>query len=154
VSDGTQTRDLPDNKLADLLQMVPCGGDWTVVGAVAGPTNAATLTIPALPPEGTNVVVSVEVINGSGLHARGALQFATVQEHTGLDGMVRRLDCALRNLKEAHRHIPPWVPVENDRIIIDRERIELIRTRAQSMAVVARQVEAAAKAIEAHSVAE
>jgi hypothetical protein len=137
--------------LADRAQLTY---HWTVVGAIPGATNGATLTIPALPPAGTHVVVSVEIINGSGLHARGSLQFTTVQEHSELEGMVHRLDCAMRNLKEAHRHIPPWVPVENDRIVIDRERIELIRTRAQRVVVVARQVAAAAKAIEAYRAAE
>jgi hypothetical protein len=127
---------------------------WTVAGAAAGVTNAATLTIPSLPAAGTQVTVSVDVVNGSGLHAKGSMQFTTEQAYSGLEGMVRRLDCALRNLKEINRHVPPWVPVEKEQIVVDRVRIEQIRISAQNIGLVARQVAAAAKAIEAYRAAD
>jgi hypothetical protein len=127
---------------------------WTVAGATAGATNTATLTIPALPPAGTHVVVGVEIVNGSGLRASGSLELTTAHPRRTLEDMVHRLDCAIRNLSEANRRIPPWVPIENGVIVIDRVRIGLIRTRAESIAVVARHVAAAAKAIESYQAAE
>jgi hypothetical protein len=108
---------------------------WTVTGATPSITHQPTLTISSLPLAGTKVMIKVSLKNSLGIHAEGTLEFSTVQLQTGLPEELRRLNCLLQQLKTINAQIPPWVPIEEGKIILDLEQISS-RIENQSKRVV------------------
>jgi len=123
--------------------------NWTVTGATAPVTNAATLSIPSLPPVGSKVTISVILKNALGIQANGKLEFSTTQLRTGVREEIRRLNCSLRQLKAIDRYIPPNVPVEEVEILRDLEQLTRIEAQAGQMAAAAERLVASVKATRA-----
>jgi hypothetical protein len=124
--------------------------DWTVTGGLALHSTGAKLILPQLPAAGSEVSIKVVAKAASQIHAEGTFGFTTQAEQTGLIAGVRALDCWLREQKEINAYIPPWVPIEDGRIVIDRERLTNARGQAERAAASARRAVAAVKQIEAH----
>lgn len=85
---------------------------WSVTGAAPGATNAASLTIAALPAAGTTVTIKVTVTNPQGLKAAGTYTFQTIAPQTGFQALEAELRCRVSRFKNGSLSIPPWVPIE------------------------------------------
>jgi hypothetical protein len=123
--------------------------DWSVTNANAPVGNGPTFTIPALPIPGTEVTVKLTMTNAAKIRAEGSLQFATVQQETGLPEQLRQLDCSLRRLKAINAQIPPWVPIEKGEILLNRKELAGIEKQTKRVVAAAEHVVASIKATQA-----
>jgi hypothetical protein len=82
--------------------------DWSVDGAAPDATDEETVTVPVLPPAGTDVGVTVTVTSAQGLRAEGSFTFITrVFDLAAADEELR---CRLNGLKNLTVSLRPWEP--------------------------------------------
>jgi hypothetical protein len=113
--------------------------NWSVTGATPDAVDTSSLTIAALPSQGTTVTINVKVTDAQGLSAAGTYTFQTIAQPTGFQALESELRCQIGRFRNGSLSIPPWVPIE--RAGEAQERLVALE----------RQVQAAAKSVTAMS---
>ena len=90
---------------------------WSVSGAQPGATNTPSLTIPALPPQGTTVTIGVTVTNAQNLQAAGTLSFQTAAALGDTATFEAEFRCRITHIVNGALMLPPWVPIEKGGIL-------------------------------------